>query len=236
MGLLEMAHEGTLFLDEIGEMPVKLQSRLIRVLQERVVRRVGGEKNIPINARIISATNRDLYKEIENGNFREDLYYRINVLNINIPSIADRKDDIKEIAIDLINKISSKQIKEIMMPEICFEELKKYDWPGNVRELYNFIERLLAISETDVIEKQVFDEVFLETLRLNNSEKQTRVNNTEIKEDNILVPIGTMKEMEGHIIKNIYDKYNGNKKEVARTLNISTTTLWRRFQQFQKEI
>ncbi|GAA4712653.1 sigma-54 interaction domain-containing protein [Brevibacillus fulvus] len=150
IGLFELAHNGTIFLDEIGDAPLSIQAALLRVLQERQVMRVGGNRVIPVNVRVIAATNRNLMEMIESGSFREDLYYRLNVLPLQIPSLRDRQDDLF-ILIDYF--LRSKQRRLHFSPEVR-EALLRYTWPGNIRELENFINYLLVISDGEQVEMQ----------------------------------------------------------------------------------
>ena len=151
-GLVETAEGGTLFLDEIGEMPVALQAKLLRFLDSGEFRRVGANKTLQADVRIITATNRNLSEAIKRGNFREDLFYRLNVINIEIPPLRERKEDIKLLAEYFIGKYGRKISKDItaIAPEAA-EILFNYDWPGNVRELENVIERAVILCESDVI-------------------------------------------------------------------------------------
>lgn len=151
-GLLEAAHEGTLFLDEIGDMPYILQAKLLRTLQERVVRRLGSNKFLPIDIRIISATNRDLKKAVQEGTFREDLYYRLNVIHINIPPLRERKEDIPLLAIHFLKRFNSLHRKDVtsISPE-AMSALEDYPWPGNVRELQNVIERAIIMRDKGMV-------------------------------------------------------------------------------------
>jgi len=143
-GKFEIADGGTIFLDEIGEMSLDLQTRLLRVIEEGIVRRIGGNDEIPINVRIIAATNKDLREEVKNGNFRTDLYYRLNVLPLKLPSLRERKEDIP-LLIDYFMKRISKKLnkKEIEIPEEYMDYLLDYSWPGNIRELENLIELII---------------------------------------------------------------------------------------------
>ncbi len=146
-GKFELANNGTIFLDEIGEMPMLMQTKLLRVLQENVVERIGGKDQIQLNLRVIAATNRDVNEEIKNGRFRLDLYYRLNIFQLNIPPLRERRDDIPVLINHFIakfNKKYGKNIKSILAPKMAF--MKQYDWPGNVRELENVIERGVIIS------------------------------------------------------------------------------------------
>ena len=142
----------TLFLDEIGELPLELQVKLLRVLQEKEIERIGGNVTIPVNVRIIAATNRDLQQEVANGNFRADLYYRLNVFPINIPPLRERISDLKELAAFFLKKYSGKnKIKQIAAKTL--NAMKIYTWPGNIRELEHTIERAILLSPDNVIKE-----------------------------------------------------------------------------------
>lgn len=230
-GLFEMAHDGTLFLDEIGEMSVLLQSRLLRVLQEKVVRRIGGDKNLPINVRIICATHKDLFDGIGKGKFREDLFYRINVLSLKIPPLRERKGDIALIAEDIVRKVCDQSRKNIHLSEDQLKALEQYNWYGNVRELNNFIERLIALSDENNM-MMYFNEMFEELMAKNRDENAKAV---EDDPNHIVLPIGTMRQMENEIIRSLYNKFDRDKKTVERTLDLSSTTLWRRYKELSEE-
>ena len=151
-GLFQEAEGGTVFLDEIGEMSVSMQVKLLRALQERVVRRVGGNTEEPIDVRIICATNKDLPKKVADGTFREDLYYRINVIPVPIPALRERRDDVPYLVRHFLKKVSAEQgIPEKKISTEAMRLLEAYAWPGNVRELENLIERTVALEPTDVI-------------------------------------------------------------------------------------
>ena len=151
-GLFELADGGTLFLDEIGEMPMSMQSKLLRVLQEFVIRRVGGERDIRVDVRIVAATNRNLEELIKTKQFRQDLFYRINVFHLNLPSLRERQEDIVLLAEHFIKRISRRLGKEParLSPE-ALDRLENYSWPGNIRELENVIERILAFSPGEIV-------------------------------------------------------------------------------------
>src|SRR5690606_307087 len=156
IGKFEQAHNGTLFLDEIGDMSLSAQAKVLRALQENKITRVGGEKEIEINVRVIAATNKDLLQEIENGNFRMDLYHRLSVILIHVPPLADRRADIPIIA----KKFCEEICEEYGMPEKkfapqAFEALKNLPWTGNIRELRNMIERLIILSDKVITENDV---------------------------------------------------------------------------------
>jgi sigma-54 specific flagellar transcriptional regulator A len=144
-GRFEMANGGTLFLDEIGDMPTAMQVKLLRVLQERVVERVGGSKSIPVDIRVIAATHRDLQKRIDAGQFREDLFYRLSVFPIDIPPLRDRVDDIRPLVDEIIDRVQQSHGIRLQMAESAMDALCEYQWPGNVRELANLLERLAII-------------------------------------------------------------------------------------------
>ncbi|WP_052342630.1 sigma-54 interaction domain-containing protein [Bacillus sp. EB01] len=154
LGLFQLANEGTLFLDEIGEMPVELQSKLLRAIQQKEVIPVGGSKVQKLDVRIIAATNQDLFKQVKQGKFREDLYYRLNVLPIEVPPLRERKQDIILLGQYFLNTYSKKYGKNVFISQGGFELLEDYSWPGNVRELQNIIERLVIISENGSVADQ----------------------------------------------------------------------------------
>ncbi|RMG52433.1 MAG: AAA family ATPase, partial [Acidobacteria bacterium] len=152
-GLLELAHTGTVFLDEIGELPSSLQAKLLRTLQEREFRRLGGERIISVDIRLISSTNRDLEQEVAKGRFREDLYFRLKVVEIELPPLRARAGDIPLLAAHFLEKYRSQYQKPVrgLAPEVL-EALQAYSWPGNVRELENTIERAVALAEQEMIQ------------------------------------------------------------------------------------
>lgn len=159
MGLVELAHHGTLFLDEIGEMPLSLQSRILRIIQEKEVMRLGSDKITPVNVRILVATNQDLTKLVATKRFREDLYYRLNVLPLHLPPLRERLDDVRLLAEHFIRKFAAKRpVVKTISPE-GIKVLKEYPWFGNVREFANVVERLVLLSPSPVIEKRHVEEV-----------------------------------------------------------------------------
>jgi PAS domain S-box-containing protein len=151
LGMFEIANGGTLLLDEIGEMPLNLQSKLLRVLQEKELMRIGGTKTVKLDVRVISSTNCDLKELIKQGKFREDLYYRLNVLPVKIPSLRERKDDIPFLVHAFLEKLNIKYSKQKSFETMAMQALECYDWPGNVRELQNVIERLVVIDDNEYI-------------------------------------------------------------------------------------
>ncbi len=152
-GFFEKANGGTILLDEIGDMPPDLQIKLLRVLQEKTFRRVGGEKDIEVDCRVIAATHRNLQQMVDEGEFREDLYYRLNVINLQVPPLRDRREDVSSLASHFVRTAAAKMNKSIrnFEPE-ALEKLKNYSWPGNIRELQNVVERAVALTLGDVID------------------------------------------------------------------------------------
>jgi len=163
-GRFEMAEGGTLFLDEIGDMPLAMQVKLLRVLQERSFERVGSNRSIQCNVRVIAATHRDLEKKIEEGRFREDLYYRLNVFPIEVPALRQRQEDIPSLVADLISRIENEKRGSVRLTAAALEVLKHYDWPGNVRELANLVERLAVLYPYGVVDASDLPEKILRRL------------------------------------------------------------------------
>jgi len=207
-GLVEVANGGTLFLDEIGNLPIELQPKLLRLIEESTFRRVGGLKDIQVKIRIIAATNVDIEEQIDRGSFREDLYYRLNVIPILLPPLRDRGEDILLLADFFLHDLQ-KELKKTFngfTPEAC-TKLLHHDWQGNIRELRNLIEREVIFTQKGWI-----------TL----SSLTTTSQSSHAKEMNLLL---SLKEMEKHYIKKVLNSVNNNKSKAARILGISRTTL-----------
>ncbi|OHC11342.1 MAG: transcriptional regulator, partial [Planctomycetes bacterium RIFOXYD12_FULL_42_12] len=207
-GRFEMADGGTLFLDEVGEMSLKVQVKLLRVLEKGEFERVGGEKTLKVDVRLITATNRNLEKEVSEGRFREDLFYRLNVITIHLPSLRERRDDIPILSNFFVIKYTKKYKKEIkgFTPE-AMESLCAYHWPGNVRELENVVERAIVLCKKNTI-----------------SVDHLPGNVVPDKDDMsvIKIPVGiSLKEAEKEIIQKTLQMTRGSKKEAARILSIS---------------
>jgi transcriptional regulator with PAS, ATPase and Fis domain len=218
-GIFEMAHKGTIFLDEIGEFSPKVQARLLRVLQEKEISRIGDDKIIPVDVRIIAATNKDLWKAMEDGSFREDLYYRINVLNLTLPPLRERREDIMEMIERLTIRAGfSKKTFALEAIEIILDQ----KWRGNIRELNNFIERLevMSIAETITLNDvcQILELPFKEKL-------DYRISNGN-----------SIQKVDGKYILHMLKQNYGNKKKTAKDLGISTATLWRRLKEIKEKI
>ena len=202
-GLFELAHKGTIFLDEIGEMPINLQAKLLRVLQEKELRRIGDNKIIPVDVRIISATNITIRRKILEGEFRSDLYYRINLLEMQLPPLRERPDDIEWIFMNLLEQHCRAHAQPVphVSPEVL-AQVRSYPWYGNVRELRNFSERLIILNEGS--------EITLEQLEL------TGLVDTVAEKD------------DGHAERSVPVQPYKRKEDIAREMGISRTTLWRR--------
>jgi DNA-binding NtrC family response regulator len=224
-GLFLEADGGTLFLDEVGEIPLELQPKLLRALEERVVRPIGGAAERPFDVRIISATNRDLETAVEDGLFREDLYYRLNVINIEMPPLRSRGTDILLLAGKFIEHFSKKQDKAITgLSDATAEKLLEYTWPGNVRELRNAIEHAVALTP---FEKIVPGDL-PEKIRL-------------FKTDYILLgaedpmELISMEEMERRYIMHVLKRTDGNRSLTARILQVDRKTLYRKLQNYDAQ-
>ncbi|KAF3997844.1 propionate catabolism operon regulatory protein PrpR [Glaciimonas immobilis] len=232
-GLFEAAHTGTVFLDEIGDMPVFLQTRLLRVLQEREVLRLGAVEPTPIDIRIVAATHCDLRQRIEEGRFREDLFYRLNILRIEVPSLRERKADIPVIARRILEQIIARTGRAVQSDHLLnalSPYLEKYHWPGNIRELENIIERAV-LSVGDIAAPHDVDQRWLRSLvpeffEISSRERQDRVELVSPGQGPDLRAMGKAAEI-SHI-KQVLDACGGNLEKAARELGISRSTLWRR--------
>ncbi len=215
-GFFELANEGTLFLDEIGDLPLSMQGKLLRVLQDKKIKKVGGEKYIPLNVRIISATNRDLSELIEKELFREDLFYRINVVEIKLPPLRERKEDIV-LLVDLFLKEFCKENNKLIpiIASNVIEILVEYEWKGNIRELKNVVEHMAIMCNGSVIELKHLPKYII------NSDFSD-IYNYDI---DVFDLNQAMADFELNIIKKALDNSKGNKKAAAELLNIPRTTL-----------
>lgn len=219
-GLFELAHGGTLFLDEIGEISLRIQALLLRVLEERAIRRVGGERIIPVDVRIIAATNRNLEEAVEQNQFRADLYYRLNVLTLELPPLRKRLADIPKLAESFLHEYNDKRkIKIETVEEDLLCLFRKYDWPGNIRELRNVIERMVVLEEGTV-------------LRLKGAKfLSEKINRKRYKQDPDIK--GSIKNKERELIQATLEKYGDNKTLAAQSLGIDRSTLWRKMKEYQ---
>lgn len=220
-GIFEEANNGTVFLDEIGEMPLDLQAKLLRVLESGEFLKVGDSKPTKVNVRIIAATNRELQKEIDNGNFREDLYYRINIFNIILPSLRERISDIEELAYFFLKKYGQSVGKKITaISDDYLKVLKKHFWKGNIRELRNIIERSVILEDSQ--------ELSISSLPFD----MQQVSTAEPSTDKTLSAFSMASAEKLHIQK-ILNYTNGNKAEAARLLEIGIATLYRKIEEYK---
>ena len=215
-GIFELAKDGTVFLDEIADLPLNMQAKLLRVLQEKEVRRVGGEKTIKINPRIISATNKDLEKMVKEEKFREDLYYRLNVVEIKIPPLRERKEDIGILLHYFLDEMCRENKKPHMtLSKEAYKILENYKWKGNIRELKNTVENMVVLSSSNIIEKDDIPSYILENSRIDDNEEEYPLDLTSAIEKLEVKNINKALEMAG-----------GNKAKAAKILNIPRTTLY----------
>lgn len=222
-GCFELANEGTLFLDEIGDMPADLQSKLLRVLENGSFRRVGGTQEIVVNVRVVAATNRNLEEAVEENDFREDLYYRLNVFNIKLPPLRERSEDIPLLVQSFIEEFNLKNDKNIRgLSRESLRILKQYSFPGNVRELKNVIERAVIVSTNDVIEPEDLPE---------------KLTSKAAKAPAIEFRLGsTMEEVEREFLFHTISYVDGNKTKAAKMLDISLKTLHNKINKYKSSI
>ena len=225
-GMFEQADGGSLFLDEVGELPQTSQVKLLRALQDGEVRRVGSNSSIRVDVRIISATNRDLRRAMEEGGFREDLYYRLNVFQIEVPPLRERREDIPLLAGYFLDRYAAKMHKSLSgFSEEAQVRLVRYDYPGNVRELENALQRAVALAEDDVIRPEDLPPQMREAAR-------PRI---EAPKEAVHVPDGlTLEEVEAIYIQRTLERVAGNASEAARRLGISRSTLWRKLKKLDR--
>jgi len=215
-GKFEMADGGTIFLDEIGEMPLELQTILLRVIENKSIMRIGGQETIPVNVRIIAATNKDLVKEVERGNFRRDLYYRLNVVSINLLPLREHKDDIPLLCEHFIQTINHQLGKDVYEIEDAVSHLfNEYDWPGNIRELYNTLERSLNIAQCSKLLVSFLPYEF-----------------TAFKKAQKSLSHKSFEDLEKDLISNLIAEHAGNITRIANKLGIARTTLYRKLDKY----
>ncbi|NMB35882.1 MAG: sigma 54-interacting transcriptional regulator [Firmicutes bacterium] len=230
-GLFELAHGGTIFLNEITALPLSLQSNLLRVLQGKIVRRVGGERAIPVDVRLIAATSRSLADEVKTGNFHKDLFFCLNALNLHIPPLRNRKSDIPLLVEHFTRKFRGSDGYTEKYPSSVFRFLGDYDWPGNVRELENFIEKYVILSEGSKDNFRLMEELLEELYRFRDDSSVAGKD----AHDFLTVRIGTLKEMEREIIEKLYRQTDLDKKSLASCLGISRTTLWKKLKALEED-
>jgi len=223
-GRFMRADKGTIFLDEIGEMSPMMQAKLLRVIQEREIQRVGSDKTIKVDVRILAATNRDLQKDVSSGKFREDLFYRLNVVPLRVPSLRERLDDVPLLTQHFLNKYAAKNRKTVKaFTPLAMDMFLKYDWPGNVRELENAVERAVILLPGDYITEK---ELPLNITQSYPGEDLFRDNSTLVSEDL------SLEEIEKNAILKTLETTGGNKSETARKLGINRRTLYLKLEKF----
>jgi two-component system, NtrC family, response regulator HydG len=215
-GLFEVAGNGTLFLDEIGEVAPTVQAKLLRALQEREIRRVGAERTIKVNARVVAATNRDLKDAVAKGTFREDLYFRLAAFIISVPPLRDRREDVPPLVHEFVQRSAERLKKDVKTVSAdAMTALVNYEWPGNVRELEHAIERAVILAHGSTV--------------------TVRDLPPEVSQRKRTLPSGdplNLRSQERELIRRALERYKGNRKRAAEALNISTVTLWRKMKEY----
>lgn len=218
-GLLEAANGGTVFLDEIGDMPLSMQVKLLRVMQERTIIRVGGTDDVPVDLRVIAATNKDLAGEIEGGSFRRDLYYRLNVITLHLPPLAERKESIPVLCRHFLRKFSDAQNKDVVnISDDVSDLLMSYEFPGNIRELENIIEHAVAMAEKDTVEMRHLP-VDFQQLKFRIASRRQR-------------EFLTLEENEMEYIAWVLEQVENKKSKAAEILGIDRVSLWRKLRRY----
>jgi two-component system response regulator HydG len=228
-GLLVSAESGTVFLDEIGELSLDLQAKLLRTLQEKEVRPVGSTHRVPIKARIVAATNRNLAEMVEKGTFRKDLFYRLNVVNLRLPALRDRREDIPLLAAHFLDRISREHGTKFTLSDEALRTMMRHDWPGNVRELENAVERACALSSGPV-------------LHLGDLPTQLQQQGLEVRRAAVAAgepdgedgapEVKTLADLERDAILGAIRTLNGDKLQAAKLLGIGKTTLYRKLKEY----
>jgi DNA-binding NtrC family response regulator len=230
-GLLASAEGGTVFLDEIGELPLELQAKLLRALQEKEIRPVGSTHRIPINVRVLAATNRDLGAMVEKGSFRKDLYYRLNVVNLRIPPLRDRKQDIPMLASHFLDRMSRENSVTYTFSDEALRTMMDYEWPGNVRELENSIERACALSSGPMLNMGDLP-TQLQEFRMHARRSPEAVIGTSAELHEPAFEVTPLAELEKQAILSTIRQLNGDKLLAARLLGIGKTTLYRKLKEY----
>jgi len=223
-GLLEQADTGTIFLDEIGELDLDLQGKLLKAVEELKFRRLGSESTVEVDVQIIAATNRDLLEKVKNGEFRQDLYHRLSVLNIHIPPLRERIEDLRDLVPQFVTDCNIKTGKNIKtIPDSVWDQLEAYDWPGNIRELHNIVERCVLLADSEVFPAQ--------WLQLPNK----NVPATVVANDGMFIPLDgslSLQDMEKVIIQEALIRSNNNVTGAARLLRATRETMRYRVQKY----
>lgn len=222
IGLIEAADKGTLFLDEIGEMPLSLQAKLLQVLQDKQFIPIGGHQTKTVDIRIIAATNRDLEEMVKQGQFREDLFYRLNIIDLHIPSLRERKEDIIPLAYNFLHKINKKYNMNKLISQECLDLFNQYSWPGNIRQLENLMERLIVTSDS-IIQLQDLPEIIVEKV------------NAQIRTELPSHLDDALDEVKRSFVRKSYMTHRSTRK-VAKDLNISQTRAVKLINEYCKDL
>jgi DNA-binding NtrC family response regulator len=214
IGRFEQANGGTIFLDEIGELPLELQPRLLRALEQRTVRRVGSTKDLAVDVRVVAATNRDLESEVRDGKFRQDLYFRLNAAVVQVPPLRERLDDIRPLVANILKDLG----KPLELSESAVDVLSAHDWPGNVRELKNAVASAAAFADGPSLEARHFT-------MLNHKRRDPTLDR---------LPLGgrTLDALERAAIKQTLSRLGGNKTQAAQALGIASSTLYEKIKKY----
>jgi DNA-binding NtrC family response regulator len=220
IGRVEQASGGTLFLDEIGELDIAVQAKLLRVLQEKEIERLGSNEKIHVDFRLVSSTNRDLLKEIRNGNFREDLFYRIKVIQINVPPLRDRKEDIPLLVGGFLKEFCAREKKVLSLSDDVMALLRRYDWPGNIRQLRNIIESCVVLAKgREITAASLPDELFSERSSTHQPANATLANRS-------------IRDLEAQAVEQTLRECEGNKSQAAQVLGISRKALYKKIKDY----
>jgi transcriptional regulator with PAS, ATPase and Fis domain len=220
-GLFQAADGGTIFLDEVGELPLEMQAKLLRVLQEKEVRPVGSNQKIKVEVRVMAATNRDLEAAYKAGTFRKDLYFRLNVVTVHLPALRDRRSDIPDLAQWFLSRYAPTQ--PIKITTAAMKCLRAYDWPGNVRELENCIERAVALGDQQVIDVSDLPPGI-----------QSLTTSSDCLADSFVAPANStdLEDIERVTIERVFEQVNGDKTLAGQLLGISRATLYRKLKRY----
>jgi two-component system, NtrC family, response regulator HydG len=222
-GHFELADKGTLFLDEIGDMPLEVQAKLLRVLQDGTFKRLGGTQTLQVDVRVVAATNKELAKEVAAERFRQDLYYRLNVITVLLPPLRQRRQDIPVLAAHFMQKYAQENHKAVTaIQQDALQYLTAYDWPGNVRELENVIERAVVLAHGSA--------VTMAELSLEEPQEKVSLNSSEYF---VLPSTATLAQIEREAIIQALRHSEGNRQAAARRLDIGPATLYRKFKEYQ---
>jgi DNA-binding NtrC family response regulator len=223
-GLFQAASGGTIFLDEIGELPMEMQAKLLRVLQEKEVRPVGSNQKVKVDVRVIAATNRDLETEYKEGKFRKDLYFRLNVVTLHMPALRERKSDVPTLVHYFLDRFSPERM--ITVSPAAMECMLGYDWPGNVRELENAIERAVALGSQEILEVHELPPA------MHNGRPSEVAPERIISQPKPAVSDTDLEELERVTIQRVFEQVNGDKALAGKMLGISRATLYRKLKRY----